>query len=221
MTTPLRIPRWRLLFVASGVLLFLAGPMHPASEAEDPLREELATMMSDDAWVPAHSIIALSTLLLAGGLWLANRERRWPPGVALAGRAAAIAMAAYSVETVLHLASVLDTDRLEAGEFAPIVAIHLALAAVLYPISGLAIANLARQLSASWPTPAKVFGAAGVVGGLTHAVSVPATLVFSETETSPLFAMAGILLATWSVAVGLVGARTTARVDVPREAVSS
>ena len=78
---PLRTHLWRITLVASGVLLAVGGPMHPESDARDSLREELATMTADERWVPGHSIIVVSTLLLATGLWLAWRDRVWPERV--------------------------------------------------------------------------------------------------------------------------------------------
>ena len=54
MTTLLRGFRrepWRLPLVASWLLMVVGGPMHPDSESEDSLRQELATMTADDRWM--------------------------------------------------------------------------------------------------------------------------------------------------------------------------
>lgn len=215
MTDRLRDHGWRLLLVASGVIMLAGGSGHPSSDAKDPLREEFVTMMSDDAWVPAHSLIALSTLLLAAGLVAVRRADRWPASTRSALRLASVAVSLYVVETILHLAAVVDVDRLRDGGFAPVAFTHIALAAVLYPVSGLALANLAARLLPSWSRPMRTFGVAGVVAGLAHAVSVPATLIFDQTELSPLFALASILIAVWSISAGLVGLRSSSDRTAP------
>ena len=56
---------WRIALVASGVIAAAGGPMHPSSDAEDPIRDELATMTADPSWVPGHSLIVVSTVVLA------------------------------------------------------------------------------------------------------------------------------------------------------------
>lgn len=204
----LRRHGWRLALVASGVLASVGGPLHPSSESTDSMREELATMTSDPSWVPGHSLIAIATLLMALGLWGAWRTRAWPA----AGRVvlvAAVAVSAYVVETVAHLAAVVDSDELAAGEPAPVAFTHLGLAAVLYPVTGMAVVALAVTLARrQWRGPAVALAVPGVVGGTAHALSVPLTLLLPDAETTPLFAIAGMMIALWSIAAGLVGLRS-------------
>ncbi len=203
--------RWRAAFVVAGAAMALGGPLHPESDAADPMREELATMTADDAWVLSHSLLVVGFVLLAAGLWSAHRAGAWPDSTRKPLRIAAIAMSAYVVETVFHLAAVVDSDALAAGDAAPVAFTHLGLAAVLYPVSGLALAWLGVHVFRSVGLPEKVFGVIGVVGGLVHAISVPLTLLAPDLETTPLFAGAGMLIAAWSLGVGVSGLRTADR----------
>lgn len=196
---------WRIAFVASGIVMVAGGRMHPSSDAKESLRQELATMASDDRWVLSHSLIVLSTVLLATGLWLAYRSRTWPSSTQRPLRLAAIAVSAYVVETVFHLAAKVDVESLREGDLAPIAFAHVGLSIVLYPISGLAIAYLAGRVLLTSGSPRWIAAVPGVAGGVLHALSVPLVLVFPDTELSAAFAGAAILIALWSVATGLAG----------------
>jgi len=213
---------WRLMLVASGVLLAAGGRMHPESDARDPLRQELATMTAADGWVPGHTLVVLSTILLAAGLWTALRGRAWPPPVTGALRLAAIAFSLYAVETVFHLAAAVDAHALAHGGAAPIAWTHIGLAVLLYPPAGLALAWLALTFGRAWRGPRRLIAVPGVVAGVLHAVSVPATVLFPDVEFTPVFAGAALLLALFSVATGLAGApaaapapRTSRKAAVP------
>ena len=202
----LRDHAWRLALVCSAVTLVLGGRMHPSADAEDPLREELAHMTADDSWVPGHTLIVVSTILLAIGLWSAYRRRVWPVGVRRALLLGAIAVSLYVVETFAHLGAVLDSDALAAGHAAPIAMTHVGLSSVLYPVTGWAIAMLAWSMARAWHGPRRYVVGIGVVAGLLHAMSVPLTIVMPDVELSGLFAGSAILIAVWSLGTGLVGA---------------
>jgi hypothetical protein len=213
MSTPtfLQSYGWRIALVASGVLAAAGGPMHPSSDASDPMRDELATMTADPSWVPGHSLLAVAAVLMALGLWGAWRTRAWPH----AGRVvavAAVAVSVYVLETVAHLAAVVDSEELASGEAAPVAFTHLTMAAVLYPITGVAIVALAITLARKqWRGAAKALAVPGVVGGVAHASAVPLTMLLPDAEITPVFALAGMMLALWSIAAGLVGIRSTSR----------
>jgi hypothetical protein len=209
----LRTNGWRIALALSGLVALVAGPMHPDSDAKDPLREELAVMTADERWVPGHSLLVLSTVLLALGLWLAYRSGAWSRRTRRAVKVGAVAFSAYVVETVSHAAAAVDSDALAAGEPAYVAFGHIALAAVLYPVSGLALVYLADSLgraSGGWRRGIAVLG---IVGGLVHAVSVPAVVLLPDTEITPLFAASAVLIALWSLA--------TAAAGVPVRAVSA
>ena len=215
----LRNHGWRLALVASGIVMLAGGPMHPESDARHSLREELAVMTAHPDWVPAHVLIMVSTVLLAAGLVVAYRRKAWP-GVQRALGFAALAVSGYVVETGFHLAAAVDSDALHHGQAAPVAFTHIGLSLLLYPITGLAVAYLAARQLADWRGPRRFAGLPGVVGGLLHAVSVPRTLAFPDTELTPAFAGSSILFAVWALVTGLAGATRPAAVAAPREPVS-
>lgn len=210
---------WRIAFVASGVALVAGGSRHPDADSDLPARQELASMTAHEDWWLSHSFIVVSASLLALGLWLAHRHRSWPARLHRALAVTAVIMSAYVVETVFHLASAVDTDELRNGDFAPVAFSHMALAFVLYPISGFAIAFLSAKIFATAQLWGKPFAAVGMVAGTLHALSVPLTFVFPDAELSPVFAGASVLLAVWALGTGLTGlgspARARSRAAVP------
>lgn len=202
----LRTHGWRLALVASGILLALGGRMHPEADAEDNLRHELATMTADDRWIPGHTLIVISTVLLALGLWTAYRTRAWPSTVQRTLGLAAAAVSLYVVETLAHLGAAADAEALAHGEAAPVAMTHIGLSVVLYPITGCAIVLLAWSFGRAWRGWRRVIAGLGIGSGLLHAFSVPTTILLPDAELSWMFAGAAILLALFSVATGLAGA---------------
>ncbi len=195
-----------MALLGSGAAMLAGGPMHPDSDASGSVREELATMTADGMWVPGHTLVVVGTGLLVVGLAMARRRQVWPQ----AGRPLAVAVVAlslYAVETVFHLAAVVDSHALHHGHAAPVAFAHLGLAAVLYPVSGLAVVYLAATLLRIQGGRRRVVAVLGVVGGLAHAVVVPLTFLSPDTEFTPLFAVAGVLLALWALGTGATGAR--------------
>jgi hypothetical protein len=216
--TLLRLHGWRLALVASAVFLVLGGRMHPEADAEDSLREELATMTADDGWVTGHSLIVVSALLLALGLWTAYRQRVWPADVRRPLLIGAVAVSLYLVETVAHLSAAVDSDALAHGHAAPVAWTHVGLSSVLYPLSGVAIAYLAWRMGRAWGGWRRGLTGIGVAAGLLHALSVPLTILFPDAELSPAFAGAAMLIALWSLVTGILGApQVTAVPQRPRE----
>jgi hypothetical protein len=215
--TLLRTSGWRVALALSGVTMLIGGPMHPSADAEDSLREELATMTADPSWVPAHVFVVLSTLLLAVGLWVAHRRQAWPVGTRRTLKVAAVAISLYTVEAVFHLAAAVDSHELHHGDAAPVAFTHVGLSVLLYPIAGIAVAALAARQVSSWPGLRKAAGVPGVVAGLLHASSVPLTLLLPDTELGPVFAGAAISLAVWALATAVTGAPRPVRTETTRE----
>jgi hypothetical protein len=212
--TWIRIAGWRPLMVAAGVMMALGGRMHPEADASGTLREELAEMAADDAWVPGHTLLMIGTFALVTALWCARATDAWPRA-RRALTAAAMAMSLYAVETVFHLAAVVDAEHLAHGHAAPISVTHIGLSIVLYPVSGLILAAFGVRLIATESGVRRVVPGLAVVAGLLHAASVPGTLVLPDTELSPVFAGAGILLALWAILTGLVGSTQSVRTSHP------
>ncbi|HRE01504.1 MAG TPA: hemerythrin domain-containing protein, partial [Ilumatobacteraceae bacterium] len=207
-TARTRTNGWRIALALGGALMAAGGPLHPESDAKDPLREELATMTAGDTWVLSHSLIAAGTVLLALGLWSAVRSSRWPQSMMRALRVTAVAMSLYVVETIFHLAAVLDSRALADGDAAPIAFTHIGLSVLLYPVSGLAFAWLNTHLLRCRSFRDVLGGVVGVASGLLQAAAVPLTLALPDTEFTPVFASGSMLLATWSLLVGVFGLRS-------------
>jgi hypothetical protein len=201
---------WRIALVLSGILTLAGGSMHPDAATKGSVRVELAQMTADDRWVPGHALIAVGTALLALGLWSAYRRHAWPASVLGALLVAAVAFSLYTVETVMHMLASVDSDALRTGDTAPVAMSHLALAAVLYPVSGLALAYLSIRIWKAGRTAHRVIAVIGVVGGLVHAASVPLTLLFQNSDFTSLFPAAAMLTTLWAVTLGLVGFRSAA-----------
>ncbi len=200
-----RAQLWRVLLVISGVVAMVGGTMHPSAEVDGNVREDLAQMTANDSWVPGHTLVAIGTALLALGLWSAWRQRAWPAQVLRALLVAAVAFALYTVETIVHTVAHVDSDALRTGDSAPVAYSHLGLAALLYPVSGLALAYVSVQIWKAGRTAHRVIAVVGVAGGLVHAVSVPLTLLFQDRDVSPLFPVAAVMITIWSVSLGLIG----------------
>ena len=200
--------RWRFALAGGALLTAIGGSMHPDSDSKDALLDEIAVMTADNAWTPAHALIAVGTIVMAVGLWQAVASAAWPARAQRALRLFAVGLSLYAVETVFHLAAVVDTDALAAGDAAPVAWIHLGLAVVLYPLSGAALVWLGVQLHRSLSGPERILGAVAVVAGTLHATAYPTTLLLPDLETTPMFAGAGMLMAAWGIGVGLSGLRS-------------
>lgn len=216
--TLLRNHGWRGCLVLAGVLLIYGGSMHPSADAEDPIRQELATMIADERWVPGHSLTLAGIVLLAAGLWTAYRVRAWSE-ISRPLLVGAIAFSLYAVEAAAHLLAFVDAAALANGEAAPVAFAHLGLGTVLYPVSGWALVYLAWSMGRAGGGLRRPIAAVGIVAGLLHAFSVPAALMLPDTELSWMFASAAILIAVWSILVGLAGA--PARRRTPERSVAA
>ena len=201
----LRTHGWRLALLAGGVLMAVGGPMHPESDSRDSMTQELATMTADGRWVPGHTLIMVGTVLMVAGLWLARSAGVWP-AAHRALTAAAVTTSLYAVETVFHLAAVADSAALAAGEMPTLTLTHLALATVLYPLSGTGLVLLGLALVGTERGIRRVVPVLLVVGGLLHASSIIVTLSLPDFEATPLFAGAGMAIALWSLLTGVLGA---------------
>jgi len=216
----LRNHGWRIALIVSGVVMVAGAPRHPSSDEKEPMRRELAVMTSHPDWVPAHLLVMLSTMLFAAGLLMAYRKGVWPE-VQRAPGIAAVAVAAYVIETGFHLAAVVDNHALHHGGATPVATTHIWLSVLLYPLTGLAVSYLGiRQLTVRRGVR-RFLGLPAAVGGLAHAVSIPLTPALPDAELSPLFAAAAMLFATYALVNGLAGAPRPAVVPAARQPVTA
>ena len=203
---------YRLLLATSGLLLVAGGALHPDADPTGSISDDLAEMTADPSWATGHALTAVSTVLLAAGLWSLHRRGGLPPRTSRALRIASVAVSVYVVETVFHLAAGVDSNALAAGDFAPVAGMHVLLSAVLYPVSGMALVLLGLALLRDGRGARRALGLPLVVGGTLHAVAVPLVLLVPDADGSPLFAGGAVLLAVWSLLTAALGvpARTPA-----------
>ncbi len=206
----------RLMLAASGLLLVAGGALHPDADPTGSISDDLAEMTADPAWTTGHALTAVSTVLLAAGLWSLHRRGGLPTRTTRALRVAAVAVSVYVVETVFHLAAGIDSDALAAGDFAPVAGTHVLLSAVLYPVSGIALVLLGLALLGDGRGARRAHGVPLVVGGTLHAVAVPLVLLVPDADGSPLFAAGAVLLAVWSLLTAAVGLPTRTPAVVTR-----
>ena len=197
---------YRPLLAASALLAVAGGGMHPDADAAGSISDDLLEMTADAAWVPGHALTSVSAVLLAAGLWALHRGGDGlPVRTARAVRVAAVAVSLYVVETLFHLAAIVDSDALAAGELAPVAGMHVLLSAVLYPVSGVALALLGLALLHDGRGARRVVALAAVLGGALHAVAVPLVLLRPDADGAPLFAGGAVLLALWSLLTAVLG----------------
>lgn len=177
-------------------------------------------MTADPSWVTGHALTALSTVLLAAGLWTLHRRGDLPGRTARAVRMAVVAVSVYVVETLFHLAAVVDADALAAGDAAPVAGGHVLLSAALYPVSGVAPALLGLAMLRESGGPWRAIAPLAVLGGTLHALAVPLILLQPDTDGAPLFAGGAVLLAVWSLLTGLTGVGTGQPAVVPEPRVA-
>ena len=202
-TSWIRAQAWRFAFLLSGAAMLAGGPQHPSPDLTKSFEDSTATMLADPGWVPAHLGILASYLLLLTALWL--WARRAQPGGRLRAwtRFAMLAVALGVVEMAFHTASVLDVERLRAGEATPILTAHLVLAATVNPVLAIGVAGLAvvaawgRRLGSRW------IAWVPVVGGALYGAASPYVVLTHDQRVSPLFAIGTALLALWFVLVAL------------------
>jgi hypothetical protein len=203
---------WRPLLAASGIVLLVAGGTHPDGPKDVSFRDTLAAMMEDGKWVPAHTLLTVSMVLLVAGLMAARRSGLWAPASRLLPFAI-LAAAVNTVEAVLHTVSVVDKEELAAGESPPLAVAHLAAAVIAYPMIGIAIAALAWMLMPSWSPALRVVSIIGVIGGVAYSLSAPLVVVARQQDLDFLFALGAGPMALWLAVIGIAGLRRPSRIE--------
>lgn len=206
---------FRPLLAISAVLAVAGGGLHPDADPAGSISDDLVEMTADPSWVSGHARTALSTVLLAAGLWALHRRGGLPVRTSRAVRVAAVAVSLYVVETLFHLAATVDSEALAAGDFAPVAGAHVLLSAVLYPVSGVALALLGLAVLREGRGARRAIGLAAVLGGTLHALAVPLVLLLPDTDGAPLFAGGAVLIALWSLLTALADLPTGRPVAAP------
>jgi len=194
--------RWRPLLVAAGVLSVIGGGTHPSAPTDLSFNDNLAVMMEQGAWVPSHLLLAAGYALLFAGLFVVRREGAWPIGSRLLTFAVAVA-ALNLVEMLVHTAAFVDRQELAADESAPVAFTHLGLAAVAYPLLGIAVVLLALQLArVTW---LRALAVVGVIGGAANALAMILAITTGGNDFDFFFPIGAIATAVWLVGVSAVG----------------
>lgn len=186
--------QWRIPFLVCGVLILVGGPRHPEGD--------MAHMLADPAWVPAHLLmlggfIAFLLGLLAfsrGGL--PERTRRWT-------RRALVGAGLMVLEMALHTAATVDAARYAAGQATPVFWAHIALILIAYPIFGLVVTGWILATSGDRVLGSAWIGWIGIVGAV--ATGLAPYLIWLGINIFAmmiLFAAWTILAAVWPVRAG-------------------
>ena len=190
---------WRFLFFSAGVLILVGGPQHP--------KGDMAQMLADSAWVPAHSYLLAGFVAMLLGLVLSARNplsarmRLWLR-LAIAGTVL------QCIEMALHLAAKVDVENLVAGRPTPVLTTHLFLAVCVYPIFaatviGLIIAGAREHKLGSW-----WIAWLGIIGTAGHGLSAPLVVAVKWGPAGILFpflmglALWLVLASVWPVRAG-------------------
>jgi len=200
---------YRPLLALSAVLALAGGGLHPDADPAGSVTDDLAEMTADPSWVTGHALTAGSAVLLAWALLALHRSGAGlPVRTARAVRLAGVAVSVYVLETLFHLAAVVDSEALAAGQLAPVSGTHVLLSAVLYPVSGCALVLLGLAVLREGRGPQRGVAVLAVLGGALHAAAVPLVLLRPDADGSPLFAGGAVLLALWSLLASWTGLPT-------------
>lgn len=202
--------------IGGGVSFFTGGMLHP--QDYDPALSEaanLAVLLDNPWWIPAHVLLVLASALFAIGLaGLLSHRPDLPRAAHRAGWVAVVGAGAMVVEAVPHTLATLDRARAAAGQPTPILSTHEALALLAYPLLGFGVAGLALLSRRVLAHPA--VGVVGAIGGLAWGFAPWAFGPLGIAEAEPLFLIGDLLLSPWFVIVGAVElARRRVRTEKP------
>jgi hypothetical protein len=111
---------YRPVLALSAVLAVAGGGPHPDADPAGSITDDLAELTADPSWVTGLALTAGSALLLPWALLALHRSGAGlPVPTARAVRLAAVAVSLYVLETLFHLAAVVDSAALAAGQLAP------------------------------------------------------------------------------------------------------
>jgi hypothetical protein len=203
----------------AGLLLGLAGALHPRVETGVEYEQGLAGMFESAAWVSSHALTIAGFMLLAVSLAVLVRDLgpAWRSRQRLIGWVAVAGAGMAALESVPHLLAGSEADALLAGGSTPLTDLHSVLQAISTPAVGLSVAALAvtsartRSLGSG-----RIAAAPALVGGLAFALAGPAIAITENAELSTLFAgSAG--LSIWFIVSGVRTARRLSAGEINSE----
>jgi hypothetical protein len=179
---------WRGLFAAGGAAISVGGSMHPGGS--------MAEMLAHPDWFPSHALVSLGFACITAGLWLWGRERALPQR---SGRWWRIALAATLVQTLdmlLHTSAMVDHAHLVAGEPTPVLATHLVMTAIVYPIFALCTIGFIVAAARDRVLGSRWIAWLGIVGAVGHGLAGPLVAIWDVGWARPLFPLI-VLVALW------------------------
>lgn len=192
---------WPWALLAGAVALFVGGMLHPHQDPALSGAAALGAWIGDPLWVPAHSLILLSSILFLSGLFGLLRARLGLSAAARrAGWVAVIATALWMVESMPHLAATTDSAAALAAQSTPFLSAHMVLSLAVYPLFGFSVAALALLSARNLVHP--VVGTFGAVGGIAVGIAPWAVGPLGIDALGVLFVVAPLLISVWFAAVG-------------------
>jgi hypothetical protein len=190
---------WRALFILGAVLVSVGASMHP--------RGTMAQMLADPIWFRGHATAALGYLVLCAGLALYRRDAAPPERTRRWAGVAAVLMGLEALEMAVHAMAYVDAGAAAAlGDHvtmaAPVLMVHLWMATIVYPLTGIAVAALIwtgmreRSLGSPW------IGWLGILGALAHAAVMPLVFLMDMIQFGILFPMI-MFLTIWFILAGV------------------
>jgi hypothetical protein len=202
----------------AGLLLGVAGMLHPRVDTSVDFEQGLAGMFESAAWVGSHALTLAGFVLLAVSLAVLVRDlgAEWGPRQRAIGWVAAAGAAIAALESVPHLLAGSEANALLGGESTPFTDLHTVLQAISTPVVGLSVAALAVASARSRALGnGRVAAAIAVIGGVPFALAGPAIALTENSELSPLFAgSAG--LSIWLILSGVRTARRLSAGEIGR-----
>lgn len=196
------------LLALGGVLLFVAGVLHPHSMG-GALLPSVVAMLSSPLWASAHWVSYVSIVLIILALWLLM-DSSWADGspTARAGiRLTIIGGLFMMVEFAVELAAKGALGALAAGNAVPMFHLFAVMHAAGWPTIGAGFIVMILGLRHGAPLVVRIVG---IIGALAMGLAGVLVAGFYLTSFGALF-IGGDLLAIWIVWVGV----QTARGDIP------
>ena len=196
----IRVSWWPWALIASAVTFVVGGTLHPDQDPTLPQAETLPAWIGHPLWVPSHALILAAAVLLVPGLvGLLAARPTLSVGARRAGRVAVVAAVLWAIESVPHLGAASESAAAAAGQGTPMLAAHMVLALLGYPLLGLSVATLAVLGGRALAHP--LFTPPAMVGGVAWTLAPWLVGPFRVEGASVLF-LGGMFLALWIAAVG-------------------
>jgi hypothetical protein len=203
----------------AGLLLGMAGMLHPRVDTSVDYEEGLAGMFESAAWVASHALTLAGFMLLAVSLAVLVRDlgQGWSSRQRVIGWAAATGAVIAALESVPHLLAGSEADALLGGGSTPFTDLHTVLQAIATPTVGLSVAALAVASARSRALGSgRIAAAVALVGGVAFALAGPAIAITENSELSPLFA-GSAALSIWLILSGVRTARRLSADEIGRK----